>query len=681
MTDGHRTVNTVSGTVHGTVMQAGTIVMTAAPGPTVPRQIRGPRRAFVNREGELARLEAALGRLDDVRPAVVVFTGLGGVGKTELVAQFAARSTAHFPGGQLYADLAAHRHHGGADLGEVLGGFLRGFGLPYVPDTLAERAAAFRTATAAGRRVLVFLDNVEHAAEVRALLPATGLLVAAGRRRLPGLALDGAELLRLDPLTTGAGSELVRGWLGPGRGTDDELARLVEFCGGLPLALNAVGFRLLDRDELRVDRVLAELTDKEHRLSSLSNEEGAVGDVLDTVHGRLPEHTRQLYRLLGVNPGPLVSAELAEAVGVERVADGLAELRSAHLLDDVAEEGPERRYRAHDLVRLHAAGVVRDLPGRRELLAGIVAYYRGRAALADRAIGDRFRLREIGRLREGGAPPAGGGDAAALPGFGSGPDALQWLQSERANLLGAVRAAAEQGWHGEVWRLCESLWPLYHGRKHYGDWVESHLLAVEAAQWDNRPDAVIRMRNQLGRAYYEQARYPLAAEQLAAAAALLPQVDEPRLAGVLWETDGLLCLADGRPERAVELFTLARQANEGDAHGVVVQSYNLAQALVAAGRAEEALAVLGEAGELAEREGDAPMLMRLPLVEARAERALHRPAAAVGAAERGAGRARELGQPRKEEAARVLLVELAEELGDAELAERNRARLRELRGR
>ncbi|MFE7563745.1 AAA family ATPase [Kitasatospora sp. NPDC057500] len=666
MTEIHRTVNTVSGTVHGTVVQADTVVM-AAPGLGVPRQIRGPRRAFVNREEEFARLAEVLDRLDDVRPAVVALTGLGGVGKTELVAQFAARSVERFPGGQLYADLAAHRHLGGVDLGEVLGGFLRGFGLSYVPDTLAERAAAFRTVTAAGRRVLLFLDNVEHAAEVRALLPATGLLVAAGRRRLPGLALDGAEVVRLDPLSTGAGSELVRGWLGPGRGTDAELARLVECCGGLPLALNAVGFRLLDREELPVDRVLAELTDEEHGLSSLSNEEGAVGDVLDAVHRRLPGHTRELYRLLGVNPGPLVSAELAGAVGVPRAADGLAELRSAHLLDDVAEDGPERRYRAHDLVRLHAAGTVRELPGRLELLARVVGYYRCRAALADRAIGDRFRLQE--------SP-----DAPALPGFASRPDALEWLQSERANLLGAVRAAAEQGWHGEVWRLCESLWPLYHGRKHYGDWVESHLLGIEAAQWDNRPDAVIRMRNQLGRAYYERAEYPLAAEQLASAAALLPEVDEPRLAGVLWETDGLLCLADGRPERAVELFTLAREANAGDPHGVVVQGYNLAQALVAAGRAEEALAVLGEAAELAGREGDAPMLMRLPLVEARAERALRRLPSAVDAARRSAGLARELGQPRKEEAARELLVELAEELGDAALADRNRARLRELRG-
>ncbi|MFE2107507.1 hypothetical protein ACFXAF_16750 [Kitasatospora sp. NPDC059463] len=674
MTEVHRTVNTVSGTVHGTVVQAGTVVMAAAPGIVVPRQIRGPRRAFVNRDGEFARLEAVLGRLDDVRPAVVALSGLGGVGKTELVAQFAARSAVHFAGGQLYADLAVHRHPGGVDLGEVLGGFLRGFGLPSVPDAPAERAAAFRTTTAAGRRVLVFLDNVEHAAEVRALLPATGLVVAAGRRRLPGLALDGAEVVRLDPLPTAAGSTLVRGWLGPGRGTDAELARLVELCGGLPLALNAVGYRLLDREELRVDRVLDELTDKERRLSSLSNEEGAVGDVLDTVHRRLPEHTRRLYCLLGVNPGPLVSAELAEAVGVPRVADGLADLRSAHLLDDVADEGPERRYRAHDLVRLHAAGVVRELPGRLDLLARIVAYYRGRAALADRAIGDRLRL-------QGDEGAAVGGDGAVLPGFGSAPDALEWLQSERANLLGAVRSAAEQRWHGEVWRLCESLWPLYHGRKHYGDWVESHLLGVEAARRDGRPDAEIRMRNQLGRAYCERAEYPLAAEQLAAAAALLPEVDEPRLAGVLWETDGLLCLADGRPERAVELFTLAREANAGDPHGVVVQSYNLAQALVAAGRPEEALTVLRDATELAEQEGDAPMLMRLPLVEARAERALHRPAAAAAAAERSAGRARELGQPAKEGTARALLVELAEELGDEALADRNRARLGELRGR
>ncbi|MFJ5122176.1 regulator [Kitasatospora sp. NPDC088548] len=669
--EGYEKANTVSGTVYGNVVQGRNVevhVHGARPPLGAPQQVRKPRRTFVNRAKELAALTAALGHLDGSRPVVIAFTGLGGVGKTELVAQFAAGHAEHFPDGQLYADLAAHRHLGGVDLGEILAGFLRGFGLePHqVPETLPERAALFRTVTA-DRRVLVFLDNVDHAAEVRTLLPSTGLVVVAGRRRLPGLALDGAEVLRLDPLSTTAGTELVRGWLGPGRGTDRELEDLVELCGGLPLALNAVGSQLLDRSGLRVDRVVAELADKERRLASLGSDEGAIGDVLDAVYLRLAGHTRDLYHLIGTVPGPHVSVEVAEAVGLERVPDGLADLLAAHLLDEVVDDGPEERFRTHDLVRLHARDRARRQPGRAELLRGIVAYYRGRAALADRAVlGDRLRLQEPG--------------GAELPGFASRAEAMEWLQAERANLLGAVRAAAEQRWHGEVWRLCESLWPLYHGRGLYDDWTESHLLGVEAAQWDNRPDAGIRMRNQLARAYHGRKEYPRAAEQLAAASALLPLVDEPRLAGLVRETDGLLCLADGRPERAVELFTLAREANEGDPHGVVVQSYHLGQALIAAGRPEQALAVLDEATATAGRTADSPMLMRLSLVRARAHRALGRLDRAVVHAGESADRAFALGQAAKEGEAHTLLVELADELGDTGLADRSRARLRRLRG-
>ncbi|WP_395296969.1 regulator [Kitasatospora hibisci] len=664
--DAYETANTMSGTVHGYVVQGHNVELHVPSGaqPATPHQVRKPRPVFVNREGELSALVAALGRAADGGPAVVAFTGLGGVGKTELIAQFVHRYGVHFPDGDLYADLAAHRHDGEVDLGAVLGGFLRAFAVERVPDTLEERAALYRTVTAE-RHVLLFLDNVERAAEVRTLFPSAGLVVVAGRRRLPGLRLDGAEVLDLAPLGTTAGAALVRRWLGPERGSEQELRELVEQCGGLPLALNAVGFQLLDRGRLGVGQVLAELSDRERGLSSFSNEEGGVDGVLDSVYRRLPRTTRELYHLIGVNPGPLVSAELAAAAGIEQVDQGLAELRSAHLLDDVVDEGPDEHYRAHDLVRRHAYERVRELPERSGLFARVVEYYRGRAFLADVAVlGSRLRLQE----------PAGEG----LPAFTSGAAALDWLRTERANLREVVRAAGEQGRHGDVWRLCESLWPLYHGGKHYDDWVETHRLGVDSAQRDERPDAVVRMRNQLARAHYELRDFPRAIEQLVAASELVPLVVDPRLVGVLHETEGLLCLADGRPERAVELFTLARAENEGDAHGVVVQGYNLAQALIAVGRPEQAVAVLDEATELAEAEDDGPMLMRLALVGACARRALGLLDEAAALAAEAGRRALALGQRLKEAEALRLLVTLAEESGDSGLAERSRSRLGEL---
>ncbi|MFF2613857.1 AAA family ATPase [Kitasatospora sp. NPDC058046] len=665
----HEVANTVSGaTVGGHVVQAGSIgsVHLHQP-PTVPtpRQVRAPHGPFVNREPEFAALAGALDRVEEGGLGVVVFTGLGGVGKTELIAKFTERHRERFPGGDLYADLKAYRHQGGVDLPGLLAGFLRALGAE-PPAVEAERFTAFRTATA-GRRCLFFLDNVEHAAEVRALLPACGLVVVASRRRLPALRMDGAEVRRLGPLSAAAGAELVRGWVGSGRGTDGELAELVELCGGLPLALNAVGSQLLDRDSLPVGRVVAELHDRESRLAMLEDEESDLGATYDLVHERLSAPGRALYQLIGVHPGPFVSAELARAVGVERAEQAVRELRGVHVLDEVVDDDGEDRFRAHDVVRLHAYGRTRELPDRAGLLAGVVAYFRGRASLADRTMGrDRLRLQD----------PSGDD----LPGFASDAAALEWLYAERADFRAVVEEAAAQGWHGEVWRLCESLWPLYHGRKLYDDWIATHRLGIESAQWDNQPAAVVKMRNQLARAHQEREEYRLAAEQLALATELVPLVTNRRVVGVLYETDGLLCLADGRPGDAVERFTLALAENRGDDHGEIVQSYNLAQALIADGRPEEALTLLAEATARAARTRDNDMLMKLPLVRARAHRALGQLDLAVAHADDCARQARERNQFAKEAQAHTLLVTLAEELDDAELAERSRARLRQLAG-
>ncbi|MFJ6620224.1 AAA family ATPase [Kitasatospora sp. NPDC091335] len=665
----HEVANTLSGaTVGGHVVQAGTIGSLHIHQPEQkarPRQVRSPHGPFVNREPELAALAEALAPVEAGGLGIVVFTGLGGVGKTELIAKFTEEHRASFPDGDLYADLLAYRHQGGVDLPELLAGFLRALGTE-PPAVEAERFTAFRTATAE-RRCLFFLDNVEHAAEVRALLPARGLVVVASRRRLPALRTDGARVRQLGPLSATAGAELVRGWVGSGRGTDGELAELVELCGGLPLALNAVGSQLLDRDSLPVGRVVAELHDREGRLAMLEDEENDLGATYDLVYERLSPEGRALYHLIGVHPGPFVSAGLARAVGVRRAERAIGELRGVHLLDEVLDDDGEDRFRAHDVVRTHAYGRARELPDREGLLAGVVAYYRGRASAADRAMaGKRLRLQE----------PSGDD----LPRFPSGTAALEWLYAERANFRAVVEAAAEQGRHGEVWRLCESLWPLYHGRKLYQDWIAAHRLGIESAQWDNRPAAVVRMRNQLARAHFERGEHRLAAEQLALATELVPLVTDRQVVGVLYETDGLLCLADGRPADAVERFTLALVANRGDDHGEIVQSYNVAQALIADGRPGEALALLAGATAQAGRTRDEDMLMKLPLVRARAHRALGQLDLAVAQADDCARQARERSQYAKEAQAHTLLLGLAEERGDVELAERSRERLRELAG-
>lgn len=681
---GRSTSNTVAdSTVHQLVQSSyiGAVHLHAAEPDWIPRQIRPPHRTFVNRSAELAVLGEALERSrDGSGPAVVVLTGLGGVGKTELVAQWARKVRDRFPDGDLYVDLADGRHEGAVDVSEALGRLLLALRVhkDYIPSSLGERGKLFRTVTA-GRRLLMFVDNAEHAAEVRALLPSDGLMVVASRRRLDSLVLDGARTEVVAPLSTEAGSELVRGWLGSGRGSDHEVAGLVELCGGLPLALSAVGGQLLTRRQMGVRHVMAAIEDRQRAALPAVGGDGAVDEIFETVYRALSGPARELYHLLGIHPGPRVTLDLLETVGGRSgggsVAEAAEELLVAHLIDLTDEpprgappaEAPEEQYTCHALVRAHARRRARaevPEPAYQQVLRSIVGYYRVKAAEADaRVTGGRFRLQE---------PPPARTTAGTAP-------SLAWLDREGPNLMAVLRTAVQQGWHGEVWRLCESLWPYYHGRKTYGDWIEAHQLAVESARWDGRPDAEIRMRNQLARAYYELADQPRAAEQLDLAGELLTLVTDPRLRGVLWETQGLLCLARGQAEAAVELFHQALAANEGDAHGVIVQRYNVAQGLLAAGRGPEALAAATEAAEQAARDSNRGMAMRLGLLRGRIHDALGDTAAALDCLTEAAELARTQEQWAKEDAALALLAEVALRAGDPARAAAADARLTELR--
>ncbi|MDT0341565.1 ATP-binding protein [Streptomyces litchfieldiae] len=235
--------NSMSGGTARNLIQAqtvGAVYLDGAP-PPVAWEVPPPRPGFVNRTAELVRLNALLDRDGDrPGPRVLALCGLGGVGKSELLAQWVDRRAERFADGVLYVDLAEWRQQGAVEVGDVLAEFARSLGVheSYIRPTPAARRAVYRSATR-NRRLLVFIDNADHAAEVRALLPASGVTVATSRNHLGGLRLDGADVVTVEPLAAPAAGELLRGWLAGGPGGDDEVAELVRLCGGLPLALRA----------------------------------------------------------------------------------------------------------------------------------------------------------------------------------------------------------------------------------------------------------------------------------------------------------------------------------------------------------------------------------------------------------------------------------------------------------
>ncbi|MEE1800293.1 tetratricopeptide repeat protein [Streptomyces sp. JV176] len=680
--------NTVSGdaVIMGPLVQAGhigSIALPPAPPPWTPRQVPVPHGGFVNRDLELTILKGVLATPPE-RCAQVLVTGVGGVGKTQLVAHWAGHPEVHarYPGGQLYVDLEDLRHDGAVDISGVLGILLRSLKVheSYIPPSLAERSALFRSATA-GRPTLVVLDNVRHAAEVGPLLPAAGLAVVLSRTRLAPLLLDGAVDVPVAPLDSGAGVRLVRRWRSTG--TEREAAELVALCGGLPLLLRAVGERLVERPHTTLEDVVRDLSapegsDGPEGPDGVAGPGGVVGPgggraVMDTVVADFSGATRRFYDLLGLLPGTTFTAPLAHAAGAEGFDAALTDLLAAHL---AVPAGPRGRYRLHDVVRAHARALSGGREGaeerRREALRGVVAFYVDAAARADRLIlGKRWRL------QEGPEPSVAGRD----PLFTTSAEALDWLDDERDTLLAVLRYAAGERWYDAVWRLCESMWALFEGRKHYADWIESHRLGIEAAAREGRFDAEVRMRNQLARAHYGLGEYDEARDQLARAEALLEALADPRLSGAVRESQGLLYLAAGQPDTAVELFRGALEANAGDRHGIVVQSYNLGQALLAAGRDQEAADTLTRAAATADATGDDGMRSKIGIHLARAQRALGDPALALRTIDEAAVWAGRRGQYTKLDQALELTAELAGETGDDRLAEERLRTLRELRAR
>lgn len=674
------------------VVQAGRIDVLNLPGLAVrswiPLQMPPAPGPFLNRRSELAQLQAVLdGGQHENGVTTVHVTGLGGSGKTSLLGYWAGQLhlAGHSPDGQLHADLSLRRRDGAVDTHAVLGGFLRALGVPQarIPDDLIDRQQLYRSATAQ-LRVLVCVEGAATAAEVEPLRPARGLFVVASRARLPWLVPEARGCVTVGPLPERSGTRLLREWLGGAAGADDDaLAELWRLCAGVPLAMRVVAAQLGDGAGPSVGagiaRINARLRDERQRLGVLSGEDLHDGEVPSVTHGldtvfdhELAEPARRLYLLLGTHPGSTFTRGLLAHCSAP--AGALTELLRRHMAIPLAGghgDGGDR-FQLHDLVRDHARDRARRLLSEEErarLLHPVTEYYRDGVVAADRRSGDRYRL------------PGTGIPATPALEFPDREAAAAWLDAEQDNLLPVLRAAADTGWHGTVWETCEALWWYVHNRKPYALWISAYQLGVESAQLEARADAEVRLRNGLARAHYELGDHEPARQQLSRARQRLEGMNEPdpRLTGVVWETSGLLDLARGLPGEARAYFQRALDANveARDPHGIAVQSYNIAQAHLAAGDHGAAETALRRAARIVDERQDTPMRARIGVVRARARLAAGDPEGAAAYAAEAAEWATHQGQLPKLEQALTVLAEAAGRIPDATL---ERAARRKLRG-
>jgi DNA-binding SARP family transcriptional activator len=187
---------------------------------------------FTGRSREAARL-TELSRSAATTVPVVVIDGMPGVGKSALAVHAAHRIAGQFPDGQLFVDLSPDGAPLGADV--LLARLLRAAGVRDIPDTVAERAAAWR-AHLAGQRVLLVLDGASSSDQVRPLLPGSAgcMVVITARTRV--LHLDAIEPMTLTPLPAAQTADLFRSRTGA---SADVVREVVRRTGGLPAAVRA----------------------------------------------------------------------------------------------------------------------------------------------------------------------------------------------------------------------------------------------------------------------------------------------------------------------------------------------------------------------------------------------------------------------------------------------------------
>ncbi len=386
-----------------------------------PGNLRPATTSFIGREREVAEVEAALRA-----HRVVTLTGVGGVGKTRLALEVAARLADEFPDGVWLFELAAV-----TDPTAVPDAVAAVLGITQQPGkTVSESVAA----ALEGRVRLLVFDNCEHVRDATADLVETILARSASVKILAtsreGLGVADEQLWLVPSLDVGAGidSAAVNLFVERARSvasrfsvaTPDEAGAVVEICrrlDGIPLAIELAASRMasVTASEVR-DRL-----DQRFRL--------LVGSRRVARHQTLRHAVQWSYALLDDTEKSLLAScsvfaggfDLAAACAVGGCGDDLATL---DVLDALVRKSLLVADRSSGRTRFSMLETIRQFAEEQLVAHG--------AALEVRAAHARhFAEREA--------------DILALWDSPRQRDAYDWFAVELANLRTAFRWAADQG--------------------------------------------------------------------------------------------------------------------------------------------------------------------------------------------------------------------------------------------
>ncbi|MFL6142847.1 MAG: ATP-binding protein [Labedaea sp.] len=468
----------------------GPVRQAAGPGPPVETTRLGAAAHLLPYDvGDFSGREDLLDQLDamvststgDVVTGVIGLDGPAGVGKTTFAVHWAHLIADRFPGGQLFVDLNGFGEGPMLERPEVVDRFLAALDFPVerIPDA-AGRAAKLRVLLG-GTRTLVLLDNARSSDQVIPLLdvlPACLVLVTS-RRRLTGLSRRGAMSLTVAPLAFQEAKNWLARMVGARAGTQpDAVAELAAMCGGYPLAVRGIADHVGTRPRVRLDEFVDELRDT-HVLLRLGDDgdgpDGSVRTVLSWSYRNLAADERQLFRLLGLHPGPDISVDLAAALAgrappeTKKTLDALV---NAHLL---TQPESRSRFRFHDLVRAYAAecAAAPDCgPESSSAELRMLSYYLHTAANADGAVFPYRPRIEVLPLASRTTPTQ----------FADEEAAISWCVRERANLSAIIQYAGSHAFPEYAFKLPGAAGEILQRLGYYHDVLAALTVAVESAR-------------------------------------------------------------------------------------------------------------------------------------------------------------------------------------------------------
>ncbi|MFF2700696.1 ATP-binding protein [Streptomyces cyaneofuscatus] len=569
----------------------------AVPPTVIPLNRSGLTRGdFVGRDGEIERILADLQLAGD-SPAispVLVLSGLGGIGKTELATRAAnlAMGQKLFPGGSVFVDLRGYDAL--SDLSvyphQVYSPVLKALGVDAIdpaPENVGPQFhAELEKRADANLPVLLLLDNARDPEQVLSLIPNSHVhrVIVTSRNAIAPL-LPGAASMRLDVLSPKDAGSLVK-VKAKRELTSGDSFELAKLCGYLPLALSIVGAILASDPELSPTELADELAQEEERLEGLAHEDVAVRAAFERSYVRLNELHAAAFRSLALSPGTDLSVEAA-AVLLDtqqlKARRALRHLLNCHLVE--AGNGPGR-WRMHDLVRLYAAEQAHRSDSKESRDAAqtrLILYFSDRAELAAKWVNSH--------------PPK------QSDGFVDRATAIEWLAVEASNLVASVEISAELGNAETSADIAASVVPYLVAVGDFPSSLSVLFIGMEAVKGSGDQSRLAGAYNNLGITYTSMRKYRDAVrwfnKSVALANALNDRDAEARalinLSGALRDLVGV----EASMEPLDRAMRIRAAHGEGDGFGLT----NLGISLRESGKFREAEKVLRRALEIHSRKG------------------------------------------------------------------------------